>query len=130
MINPDNIIASSLTPGFGYNNMLHTNISISGSIPNGGKDFTGSISTTGDLFSIGFYSVDGSTIVSPTDKSEVGNGYSGVDNALGMTTYVLGSQGASSYNITIRINNYSGSAQTVPTQTVTIYLYTFESPFI
>lgn len=127
-IRPDNVILSSKTQGFGYVGILTTSISISGSIPDGGKKFYGSITVSPDSFSIGFYTVAGSYVASD-EKYEVGNGYSVVDNALGMTTYVLGSQSGTAYTASVLINNYSGSPQVVPTQTVTILIYEFESPF-
>lgn len=128
-IRPDSIIMSSLTPGFGYEDPLYTDILVSGTIPNGGKHFYGTISVPENTFAVGFYKVTGSSIVASDDMMEVGNGYSGVSNALSMTTYVFGSTSDATYTIDVLINNYSGSAVTVPTQTVHIILYPFISPY-
>ena len=128
-IRPDDVILSSETQGFGYIDILTTTIAISGAIPDGGKDFTGSIVTDANTLNLGFYKVSGSSIFGSTDLSEISNTYSGVDGADGMTTYILGNQNTTSYDITVRINNYSGAPQVVPTQTVTILIYEFESPF-
>lgn len=128
-IRPDSIIMSSITPGFGYRGILYTDIVVSGTIPDGGKHFYGTITVPEDTFGIAFYKVTGSSIVTADDMMELGNGYSGVDNALSMTTYVFGSKHNTTYTIDVFINNYSGSSQTVPTQTVHIQLYTFVNPY-
>lgn len=128
-IRPDSVIMSSIMPGFPYRGILPLDVVVSGSIPDGGKHFYGTITVPEDTFGIGFYAVTGSTIMSTDERAEMGNGYSGIDNALGMTTYIFGSKSGTTFTIDILINNYSGSAQTVPTQTVHVQLYTFVSPF-
>lgn len=115
--------------GFGYRKISTMSILVFGSIPTGGMTFNTSIWMDSDSFCLAFYKVKGSSIVAEDTIIPVGTGYSAVDNALGMTTYVRVKQNESTYQASVIVNNYSDSVQVVPTQTVTIIIYEFKSPF-
>lgn len=129
-IRMDQVILSSANAGFGYIRTISGSITISGSVPDGGKNFLTTIVVPSDSFIIGYYrNPDSTDVPALTNKRlRIGNlSYAVVDSP--NTSTIKENKTGAAYTVTVFFGNLSGSAVVAKLQNISIEIYVFSRPF-
>lgn len=121
----DNILMSSKHESFKNYMSADVSITVSGSIPNGGKDFVIDIpfSRTGTIVDV-YVSKEGSSTKRLVNYSSTLGEF--VDVYLTAGIYLMYSAG--NIRVTVGVNNTTGSAKTPSTQTFNLQAVIFDAP--